>query len=89
MKAVVTRWRRSRAGQWMMVAVIAYVLFLWYEDLRSEATQAWIAAHGTDGTWATVFLMGLAVGIVVGATCGPLLIEPKARRKGQSAQPRQ
>lgn len=75
MKNQTGHWRRSRTGQWSMVAVIVYVVFLWVEDLRSASTQAWLVAHASDGGWAAVFLMGIVVGTVIGACIGPLLLE--------------
>ncbi|CAN7776907.1 hypothetical protein [Caballeronia sp. LjRoot31] len=86
MKNEMRRWRLSRAGQWTMVAGIAYVVFRWYQDLRSASTQAWLVAHGSDGGWAAVFLMGVLVGTVVGTCVGPLLLEAIGVRKMQAGR---
>jgi cytochrome c biogenesis protein CcdA len=80
MKNELRRWRRS-PGQWMMVAGIAYVVFCWYQDLRSASTQAWLVAHASDGGWAAVFLMGIVVGAVIGTCIGPLLLDSLGVRK--------
>ncbi|GAB6847574.1 hypothetical protein JCM10599A_13780 [Paraburkholderia kururiensis] len=55
--------------------MVGYILFVWFEDLRSEQTEAWLAAGGTHGTWSAVFLMGLGVGGILGALCVPVLID--------------
>lgn len=57
------------------MALVGFVLFAWYQDMRSEQTEAWLAAGGTHGTWSAVFLMGLAVGGILGALCGPVIID--------------
>ena len=57
------------------MVVVGYILFTWYEDLCSEQTEAWLSAGGTHGTWAAVFLMGLVVGAILGALCGPVIID--------------
>lgn len=66
---------RSRAARFISLVVVSYILFVWFEDMRSEQTEAWLAAGGTHGTWAAVFLMGLAVGGILGALCGPVIID--------------
>ena len=57
------------------LVVVAIVLYDWYRDMHSEQTEAWLSAGGTHGTWAAVFLMGLVVGGILGALCGPVLID--------------
>lgn len=57
------------------MTVIGFVLWTWYRDMRSEQTEAWLSGGGTHGTWATVFLMGLVVGGILGALCGPVVID--------------
>jgi len=74
MRKPLRQWTTSRIGQCSMIGFIAYVLWLWYEDLGSSATEAWIDNHGGRGSYATVFLMGLALGVLVGVTCGPVLL---------------
>jgi len=68
------QWTRSRVGQWAMTGFIAYILWVWYEDLGSGSTEAWIESHGGHGSYATVFIMGLALGCLVGVACGPVLL---------------
>ncbi|MEM5449102.1 hypothetical protein [Paraburkholderia guartelaensis] len=55
--------------------MVGLVMFAWYEDMRSEQTEAWLSAGGTHGTWASIFLMGLVVGGILGVLCGPVLID--------------
>lgn len=57
------------------MVVVGFVLCVWYRDMSSEQTEAWLSAGGTHGTWSAVFLMGLAVGGILGALCGPVLID--------------
>jgi hypothetical protein len=66
---------RSRGARVVSMVVVGYILFVWFQDIRSESTEAWLAAGGTHGTWAAVFLMGLAVGGILGALCGPVIID--------------
>lgn len=68
-------WWRSRGARAVSMALVGYLLFAWVADLRSDQTEAWLTAGGTHGTWAAVFLMGLAVGGVLGALCSPVLID--------------
>jgi cytochrome c biogenesis protein CcdA len=81
MKDELRRWRRSRPGQLTMVAGIAYVVFCWYQDLRSPLTRSWVVAHASDGGWAAVFLVGIVVGTVIGTCVGPLLLDALGIRK--------
>jgi hypothetical protein len=57
------------------MVVVGYILLRWYEDLRSERTEAWLSSGGTHGTWAAVFLMGLIVGGILGALCAPVITD--------------
>jgi hypothetical protein len=82
---------RTRGARLVSMVVVGYILFAWVADLRSEQTEAWLTAGGTHGTWAAVFVMGLAIGGILGALCGPVLIDlvqaalrPRENRPGQS-----
>lgn len=68
------RWQ-SRGVRLASMAVVGFVLCIWYQDMRSERTEAWLSAGGTHGTWAAVLLMGLVVGGILGALCGPVMID--------------
>ncbi|MEX3693035.1 hypothetical protein AB3X91_34345 [Paraburkholderia sp. BR14263] len=65
------------------MVVVGYILLKWFEDMRSEQTETWLSAGGTHGTWAAVFLMGLAVGAILGALCAPVVMDLFKRRGGQ------
>lgn len=66
---------RSRGARLVSMVFVGYILVVWFEDMRSERTEGWLAAGGTHGTWAAVFLMGLTVGGILGALCGPVIID--------------
>lgn len=68
-------WFRTRLMRLAGMVLVGFVLFTWYQDMRSEQTEAWLAASGTHGTWSEVFLMGLAVGGILGALCGPVMTD--------------
>lgn len=68
-------WWRSRGARAASMVMVGYILFVWFEDLRSEQTEAWLTAGGTHGTWAAVFVMGLAVGCILGPLFGPVLTD--------------
>jgi hypothetical protein len=68
-------WFKTRFMRLVGLAVVGLVLCAWYADLRSDQTEAWLSAGGTHGTWAAVFLMGLAVGSILGALCTPVVTD--------------
>lgn len=74
-------WFKTRFMRLIGMAVVGLMLCAWYEDLRSDQTEAWLSAGGTHGTWAAVFLMGLAVGGILGTLCAPVMTDLIKRGK--------
>jgi len=66
---------RSRGARAVSMVVVIYLLFVWYQDLHSDQTEAWLTTDVPHGTWAAVFLMGLVVGAVMGTLCAPVIID--------------